>query len=173
MMRQEEKLARDVYSTLNKRWPTNVFKNITASEQRHMDAIGRIIVAQELDDPAADNTVGVYTDPAFDELYKSLTEKGGVSYVDALQVGAYIEELDILDLGDALEDVENLSVTRVFENLLWGSHNHLRAFVGQLAGEGVIYTPQLMTQDLYEAIISGSVERGAGSNNSQGTQKNN
>ena len=38
-MREEEKLARDVYSRLYKVWKVRVFTNIAASEQRHMDAI--------------------------------------------------------------------------------------------------------------------------------------
>jgi hypothetical protein len=178
-MRQEEKLARDVYITLDERWLSAVFENIAVSEQRHMDAIGRIITAQELADPITDDALGVYAETAegeedvFGELYISLTETGMISYAEALKVGAYIEELDILDLLAALEDVENEYAVRVFQNLLRGSRNHLRAFVNALEGEGETYTPQLMTQEQYDAIVSGPVERAIGKGNSNNQQSQN
>ena len=186
-MRQEEKLARDVYIALDGEYLSAVFGNIAVSEQRHMDAIGRIIAAQGLDDPIADDALGVYAEMAEDDedvfgvLFTDMTEQGNTSYVEALKVGAYIEELDILDLLATLEDVENEYVARVFENLLRGSRNHLRAFVTALEGEGQTYASQLMTQEQYDGVFSGTVERGtdnvdsnnqSGSNSSQGTQGN-
>ena len=38
-MREEEKLARDVYSELATAWDLGVFWNIAESEQQHMDAV--------------------------------------------------------------------------------------------------------------------------------------
>jgi hypothetical protein len=161
-MRQEEKLARDVYITFDEWWLADVFERITGSEQRHMDAVGRIIEAQGLTDPAAEDTVGQYGDEAFVTLYNDLTGGGKDSYAAALKVGAYIEELDILDLLASLEDVENEYLAQVFQNLMRGSRNHLRAFVSELEGEGETYVPQLMTAEEYEEIINSPVERGAG-----------
>ena len=161
-MRQEEKLARDVYITFDEWWLADVFERITVSEQRHLDAVGRIIEAQGLTDPAADDTVGQYGDEAFVVLYNELTGGGKTSYAAALKVGAYIEELDILDLLASLEDVENAYLVQVFQNLMRGSRNHLRAFVSELEGEGETYVPQLMTAEQYEAIINSPVERGPG-----------
>lgn len=172
-MRQEEKLARDVYITLDELWLADVFENIAVSEQRHMDAVARIIEAQELVDPAADDTVGTFTDEVFCELYLSLIERGTTSYAETLKAGAYIEELDILDLLAALEDVENEYVIRVFQNLLRGSRNHLRAFVRELEGEGETFSLQLMSQELYDEIISGPVERAVGNGNSNNQGANN
>jgi hypothetical protein len=173
-MRQEEKLARDVYITLDELWLADVFENIAVSEQRHMDAVARIIEAQELVDSAADDTVGIFADEVFSELYLSLIERGTTSYAEALKVGAYIEELDILDLLATLEDVENEYVIRVFQNLLRGSRNHLRAFVRELEGEGETYSLQLMSQELYDEIINGPIERaiGNGNSNNQGASNN-
>ena len=42
-MREEEKLARDVYLTLYDVWETAVFDNIASSEQTHMDAVLMLI----------------------------------------------------------------------------------------------------------------------------------
>ena len=164
-MRQEEKLARDVYLTLGKAWSSNVFTNISQSEQRHMDAIGHIVTAYALDDPAAEDKLGAYTDPAFRDLYVKLIEQGKASYTAALQVGAYIEELDILDLQRALDEVENEYVSRVFKNLMRGSHNHLRAFTRGLQAQDHTYVPQLMTQEDYDAIVNESFGRSNGRGN--------
>ncbi|MCF7973422.1 MAG: DUF2202 domain-containing protein [Phycisphaerae bacterium] len=161
-MRQEEKLARDVYLTLNKAWDSVVFSRIAGSEQRHMDAIARIIDIQGMDDPASDDSIDVYSNPTFTAMYTDLTEVGKVSYVKALRTGAYIEELDILDLQTSLEDGENEQLIRVFENLMRGSRNHLRGFVAALAQEGETYVPKLMAAEQYDEIVSGQVERGAG-----------
>jgi hypothetical protein len=161
-MRQEEKLARDVYITFDEWWLADVFERIAVSEQRHMDAIGRVIEAQGLADPAADDTVGQFGDETFVSLYNDLMGGGQGSYAAALKVGAYIEELDILDLLASLEDVDNEYLAQVFENLMRGSRNHLRAFVAELAGEGETYVPQLMTAEQYEEIINSPVERGPG-----------
>jgi hypothetical protein len=38
-MREEEKLARDVYNGLARKWEVNIFTNIATSEQTHMDAV--------------------------------------------------------------------------------------------------------------------------------------
>ena len=42
-MREEEKLARDVYLALAERWDMNVFSNIARSEQTHMDSVLTLI----------------------------------------------------------------------------------------------------------------------------------
>jgi len=43
MMREEEKLARDVYTTLNAKWGENVFANISRAESQHMNAVGNLL----------------------------------------------------------------------------------------------------------------------------------
>ena len=57
-MREEEKLARDVYLTLDDAWDLQVFANIARSEQTHMDAIGTLLTRYGIADPAAGNERG-------------------------------------------------------------------------------------------------------------------
>ena len=73
-MREEEKLARDVYITLNEKWNDKVFLKISASEQRHMDAVLNLLKKYNLPDPVGDNGVGVFTDGDLQELYTDLVE---------------------------------------------------------------------------------------------------
>lgn len=158
-MREEEKLARDVYLALYDVWLVKVFKNISRAEAAHMRAVKSLLNFYGVDDPAAGNSRGEFTEPAIQDLYDSLVAKGGKSLIDALEVGAYIEELDILDLRERASDYTDIQ--RVYTNLERGSENHLRAFVKNLARRGVDYDPRLMTQEQFEAIVGTSAEAGA------------
>jgi hypothetical protein len=128
-IREEEKLARDVYITLYEIYPeATIFQTISESEQRHMDAIKSLIEKHGLQDPVEDDTVGKFANPVFTDLYKELVENGELSNCDALHVGIGIEELDIEDIEIALNDVKARDVKRVLFNLQSGSYNHLSAF---------------------------------------------
>ena len=126
-MKQEEKLARDVYLTLHTRWGSAIFANIAASEQQHMNAIDGLISQYRLKD-ATPAEVGEFTYPELQDLYDQLIADGAVSLVDALEVGVLIEETDIEDLRMALQTTRERRIKNVFGNLLNGSFNHLAAF---------------------------------------------
>jgi hypothetical protein len=133
-MREEEKLARDVYLYFDDLYDLPIFGNIAGSEQRHMDAILTLLDRYELEDPAAGNAQGEFTDPALQALYDQLIVEGSASLEDALGVGVFIEETDIADLEARLPDIVHSDIRRVYENLLRGSQNHLAAFQSQLDG---------------------------------------
>ncbi len=142
-MREEEKLARDVYLTLYELWGAEIFANISESEQRHMDAIKRLITRYGLVDPVVDDAIGMFTNPNFVGLYDELVADGSVSLEEALKVGVRIEELDIADLELALQETSMRAVQRVFQNLLNGSYNHLDAFQRNIEAGGTEYPGQL------------------------------
>ena len=131
LMREEEKLARDVYVNLYKKWKLNVFANIARSEQRHFDAVGVLITRYGVTDPALE-TAGTFTNAALQTLYDQLMAKGILSLKDALEVGVAIEEQDIDDLEAAIAAVDKTDIKRVYANLLSGSLNHLAAFNSHL-----------------------------------------
>jgi hypothetical protein len=137
-MREEEKLARDVYLTLYEVWEAPIFANISESEQRHMDALLRLIDKYGLEDPVINDDVGAFTNPYFVQLYGTLVARGNENYCEALQVGIDIELLDIDDIENALldENVEARDVIRVLNNLLNGSYNHLNAFTSRYKAAG-------------------------------------
>jgi hypothetical protein len=151
-MREEEKLARDVYRTFYSSWSTRIFSNIARSEQRHMDAILCKIVQFGLSDPAK-TAIGQFTNTDLQALYDQYVADGSGPYIAALRVGATIEDLDIRDLRSAIEGTGNVALQTVYSHLLEGSKNHLRAFVRQLKNQGVEYTPQYITQELFNAIL--------------------
>lgn len=127
-MREEEKLARDVYTKLAAQWNDPVFARIAVSEQRHMDAMGQLITRYKLADPAKGKAAGEFTNPELQQLYDELVAKGGASQAAAIQVGVAIEKLDIADLEERLAVSEHRDLTQVLQNLERGSQNHLRAF---------------------------------------------
>lgn len=154
-MREEEKLARDVYLTLYDDWQLGIFANIANSEQRHTDAVLAQILYFGLEDPVKDDTVGVFTNSTLAALYTDLVTRGEASLLEALHVGAYIEEIDIADLWNAIDQTDEPGLLFTYENLLAGSRNHLRAFVGQIESRGVTYEAQALTQEEVDAIVGG------------------
>ena len=130
-MREEEKLARDVYRVLFERWNYAAFDRIAASEQQHFATIGTLLTRYNIPDPAATDTPGVFADPKLTTLYAELTAKGALSLKDALEVGVMIEKVDIADLS-AANTTTKLDIKRVFTNLMLGSFNHLDAFESAL-----------------------------------------
>jgi hypothetical protein len=153
-MREEEKLARDVYLTLFDEWGTPVFAKIATSEQQHMDAILGLLNTYKLLDPAAGKLVGEFVNPELQSLYDELTTRGKESALDALMVGGIIEETDIVDLQSAMETARLSNIDRVYANLLNGSYNHLRAFASNITAiTGQPYEAQVVSQDVVDAIL--------------------
>jgi hypothetical protein len=160
LMREEEKLARDVYVTLGEKWNLPMFSNIPRSEQMHTDAVKALLDRYEIEDPIKNDAAGVFTSPELLELYKTLVAKGSTSLMDALEVGATIEDLDIKDLNELLAKTDNEDITVTYDFLNMGSRNHMRAFSRQINNRGGSYTPQYISSSEYENILSSPHERG-------------
>lgn len=177
-MCEEEKLARDVYITLGTTHPgASVFGRIDDSEERHKCAVADMLEKYGIPNPSTNDNVGAFTGEAygwyFTEKYNELVAKGSVSVLDALYVGAFIEELDMLDINqcpkvivDTDNGINNVSecgkvytnksdVLRLYGNLLEGSENHLQAYVRNIEkeiGEGS-YVAQVLTQEQVDSIL--------------------
>lgn len=165
-MREEEKLAHDVYVTLYDQWGANVFSNIANSEQGHMTAVLNLLNQYGLNDPAAGNAVGVFNNPELQALYDTLVAQGSQSYADALLVGGMIEEVDIVDLQRELDATSVTAIQQVYQRLLAASGNHLQAFANAYENAtGESYTPQLLSDNELAAILNGG---GNGNGNGRG-----
>ncbi|HNF94680.1 MAG TPA: DUF2202 domain-containing protein, partial [Anaerolineales bacterium] len=131
-MREEEKLARDVYNQMYALWGQPVFQNIAASEQTHTDEIKLLLDRYGLADPALDP--GQFTDANLQALYNQMIAQGSVSLTEALNVGVLIEQTDIADLQARLAQTDNADIQLVYTNLMNASYNHLAAFLGEQGG---------------------------------------
>ena len=152
-LREEEKVARDVYITLGGIWNEQVFANIAQSEQRHMDSMLEMINLYGLEDPASP-VVGEFKNVDLQDMYDGLVARGQQSLLEALHVGAFIEEVDIKDLEDAVDETDEAMLDVVYENLMEGSYNHLRAFVSRITSLGITYDAQSLTQEEVDAILN-------------------
>ena len=160
-MREEEKLAQDVYLYLYNRGKTRIFSNIAQSEQRHMASVLCLIEKYELQDPVGSNPAGVFQNENLQALYTTLTETGSESLEAAFIVGATIEDLDINDLNMEIAAADNEDLIAVFNELNRGSRNHLRGFMKNLTNIGATYAPQYISAELFEEITSSETERGS------------
>jgi hypothetical protein len=152
-MREEEKLARDVYLTFYEMYKMPIFKNIANSEQAHTNAIKYLLTKYSIPDPVLNDTRGVFTNTELANLYNSLIEQGSASDIEALKVGALIEEIDILDIQNALKNIDNNDIIFVYNNLKRGSINHLNSFVKNLSFRGYDYQPVKLSKEEYDSYI--------------------
>lgn len=154
LMREEEKLARDVYQALGEMWNMPVFFNISQSEGTHMEAVKALLDRYDIQDPVGEDDPGEFTDPELQALYDDLTAQGSESLEAALSIGAAVEDLDIKDLSDLLEETDNQDITVVYENLLRGSENHIRSFTGLIESQGGSYEAQYISDEQLAAVLS-------------------
>lgn len=151
-MREEEKLAHDVYIYMFDLWGLNTFNNISKSETVHTNAVKGLLDYYSIEDPALSQT-GAFANEDLQQMYNTLINQGKNSLIDGLIVGATIEEVDIVDLDDAMESCTIDTIVTVYKRLRTGSTYHLKAFVSQLALNGISYAPQYLTQEEFDAII--------------------
>ncbi len=157
-MREEEKLARDVYLYLYDQYEVQIFANISNSEQMHMTKILDLLIQYNIADPALPNQ-GEFSNSDLQNLYNQLIETGKSSLLDALKVGATVEDLDIYDLKEFSELTQNQDILEVFANLTCGSRNHMRGFYSQIINEGADYSPQYISPEEFDYIINSQHEQ--------------
>ncbi len=155
-MREEEKLAHDVYVVMSGKWGAPLFWHLSMCEQMHTSAAKNLLDHYGLADPAS-SSLGVFANPALQSLYDDLLPRGSQSLAGALSVGAAIEEIDYRDLEKRLAQAQHGDIQRVFGMLMNGTRHHLRLFVSNLnAQTGQVYQPRYLSQETYQSLtISG------------------
>lgn len=155
-MREEEKLARDVYDSMYVKWSGNPFGNIRQSERMHMSRMLTLITTYGLTDPVTTNQdkPGLFANAVLQQYYYELVSAGSRSLTEALKVGAKIEELDIADLEARIAQTQQADILTTYTDLKMASENHLRAFVRRLKMEGLVYEPVLLEKGVFDKIIA-------------------
>lgn len=177
-LREKEKLAHDVYLTLGIMYPNlTVFRKTNDAEQRHMTVVKAMIEMYGYEDPNTSDNIGGFTGEDygwyFTEKFRLLVERAFISELEALYVGAYIEELDFMDINrcpkviveesNGINDItecakiytDNSDITSLYDALLYGSDNHLKNYVKNIEkhiGEGN-YLAQVLTQKEVNKIL--------------------
>ena len=154
-MREEEKLARDVYITMDEYWgsQTLVFAQIALSEDTHTSTVDYLLDKFGVEDPVVSDTIGEFTNEELQALYDKLIAEGANSFINALYVGALIEEKDMRDILAAINRTDERPIILAYSNLLDGSKSHLRAFVKVIEDQGLTYEAQLLEPEEVELIL--------------------
>lgn len=152
-LHEEEKLARDVYRYALDLYPIPVFDHISSSEQNHMDAIKELLDKYALADLSLAEE-GAFSNSDLQALYDDLIMQVDLSEVEALKVGATIEDLDISDIRNLRLTAESSDLLQVLDDLECGSGNHIRAFTSQLENHNETYVPQFLAQEAFDAILA-------------------
>ena len=152
LMREEEKLAHDVYSFFVEKYNIPIFRNIKQSEVMHQKSMIWLMEKYDIKDPSFEEQ-GKFNNKELQKLYDRLTVQGN-TLIEALKIGAYIEELDIFDLKKLMKKTDNEDILRVYSCLLWGSENHFRAFTRNLSNRGVEYEPEFLTKEEMETMLN-------------------
>ena len=176
---EEEKLARDVYRVLGRRFPElGVFADMEAGQEHSRCAVLELLRKYRVSIPSVNDNVGVFSwgiyGRYFMEKYLVLTNQGSVSPLNALYVGAFMEELNIQEITScpkAIVDIsngigeasacgmrytDNPDVLQIYDALLEDARKHLRLLVHGIelqTGEGK-YQAQVLQQNEVDEILS-------------------
>ena len=156
--REEEKLARDVYLFSYTKYGNTIFNNIAKSEQRHMDQVLVLLNDYQISDPAS-SEIGVFSNQELQELYDELISKSNISLIEAFEVGAIIEDLDINDLNILESRTDKSDLLYVYNSLECGSRNHLRSYINQLKLNNTEYNPEYISITDFNEIINSTKEQ--------------
>ncbi len=157
-LREEEKLARDVYLYSYDKYGTIVFNNIASSESSHMNSVLILLNKYNIEDPILENR-GEFRNTTLQKIYNDLIELSDISLLEALRVGNIIEDMDIKDLTLNESRTEKIDLLSLYDFLKCGSQNHLRNFNNQLISNGGNYVPEYLTQIAFETIVNSTNER--------------
>jgi hypothetical protein len=152
-LREEEKLARDVYLYAFDKYNFEVFQQIAGSEQVHMDEVKVLLDKYELEDPASVDK-GVFNDAILQNLYNQLIAMTDTSLVGGLTAGMIIEDMDMADIGNFEANTTITDILDVHEFLKCTSRNHMRYFYMDLTKNGGTYSPQYISQTDYDEIVN-------------------
>ncbi|MCF6167006.1 DUF2202 domain-containing protein [Lutibacter sp.] len=157
-LREEEKLARDVYLFSYDKYAETIFNSISQSEQQHMNSVLTLLNTYGIADPASSER-GVFKNQTLQSLYNDLTTQSDISLLEALKVGAIIEDLDLNDIHEDESNTTKEDIINVYEKLSCGSRNHLRSYTSQLLSNGENYIPQFISLAEFEEVINSESER--------------
>ena len=157
-LREEEKLAHDVYLFAYDKYNLQVFKNISNSEATHMDTVLQLLKSYNLNDSAT-TEIGVFNNPELQNIYTQLINQVNISLIEALKVGTEIEDLDINDLSLNENRTEKADLLSLYSSLKCGSNNHLRSFYSQVVNYNDTYSAKYISQETFNEIIGSPTEK--------------
>lgn len=158
-VREDEKVARDLYTSFYKKYALTPFANIGAAESNHIKAVERLFDYYQIKYPEV-GPAGVFANTTRQDLYNSLLSQGNISALEAFKVMAKDEETGIVNYKEVIKTIVNPNIKMVLENLTKASENHLKAAIRQITALGGVYTPVLMSVSEFDTIIASGFQQG-------------
>jgi hypothetical protein len=156
VVHENQKLSLFVYDSLYAIWGINPFGNIRSAESQHVnflnDVAGNYALELETNEPG--NSVATFTTPQAETIYQESISKGSLSVVDALKMGARLEEMSLQVLHNAKAVTIKSDLLHTFDILAMGSKNNLQAFNRRLKMYGITYEPGFLEQKDFRNIIN-------------------
>ncbi len=126
-MADEERMARDLYTSIAAQYPdATTFSRIARSEQRHEEQVLALLDRYGLTHPSS--VAGTYDTAEVQKLHDGWLARARTSREAAYQVGVDLEQADIVDLRSAIDESDNADLDQVYGNLLTASEHHRAAF---------------------------------------------
>jgi hypothetical protein len=125
VLREQQKLARDLCTVFYTKYNVQAFHNIAASENRHMEAVKKILDRYGITDPVGTNGPGVFTNAKMQAKYNELVAKGGTSLADAYRVMIGMEKAEVALLTDIKGDTIRTDVLALVNNLIGAEYKQL------------------------------------------------
>ena len=149
---EEEKMARDLYTSLYENDKLSIFSDLARSEQSHMDQARAIVDKYALIITGKDEQ-GVFQNQTLQKIHDELLARGLSSDQDALKAAATFEEISIMDLEKELNATHAEDVKAMYQGLQAGSQKHLRSYVTDLKDRGFKYDPRYLRNGEFEKIV--------------------
>ena len=137
-------MAGELYRTFGEKQEVMPFRNIPRAEARHRQLLENLATRAGLA-PARPTTAGHFETLAIQARYDALLARGQASPIEALKVGALVEEQDIADLRALAAATDSPELKAATTALEQGSRHHLNAFVRNLRARGIDYVAQVLT----------------------------
>lgn len=148
---EEERLAYDIYTELSDKWELSIFENIAKSENMHFQHLLVIYEKYGLRVPKSAN--GFYNYPELNLMYDRFFEGGMMTLESSLRLAGNFEEYDIADIERFLKHTQNVDLILVYNSLLEGSKNHLRAIHRNLKKHGFDYESVFLEEEKFQQIL--------------------
>src|SRR6476620_4362177 len=155
-LHDNQKLSLFVYDSLYAIWGINPFGNIRSAESQHVNFLDDVAdnYALELETNEPGNSAATFTTPQAETIYQESISKGSLSVVDALKMGARLEEMSLQVLHNAKAVTIKSDLLHTFDILAMGSKNNLQAFNRRLKMYGITYEPGFLEQKDFRNIIN-------------------
>ena len=126
---------------------------VAGSQQVRMDEVLDLLTEYDIADPASADT-GVFSTTALQDRYNVLIAQADISLEMAIISSLTVEDRGINDIETYISNAAQDDILTEYAFMQCTSRNHIRWLYPELLTEGGSYTPQYISQEMYNEIIN-------------------